>query len=186
MLSFIYFLFSFNPGSKNVDFVILVTWGRSRQTRLKLIYLQIVPPPSSEVVCPSRSNFCYHFFFLGRKSNSPYRDVRVTFEKNGETSDEDDDDVEKPTFTVQPMSNNPLITPNEETSEKRNKYTWSATNTSSTVGSKNIAEWLDEQVRPLGGQKNNHVWNNAAMDSEAAAAAEFTEDSDSELLFART
>ena len=122
--------------------------------------------------------------FRGSKKDNPYRDARVTFENHYDSSD---NDVDGPTFTIQPTSQNPLTAEDINTEKQKNKYTWTVhdkNHKSSSIGSKNIAEWIDEQVKPLDGAKrgnNAQNWSNEGQESEAITGA-YSEDSDTELL----
>ena len=125
-------------------------------------------------------------FYRNGKKDNPYRDARVTFENHYDSSDDDDDD-DKPTFTVQPHSENPLSTEDIQAGKHHNKYTWTIRDKShknSSIGNRNIAEWIDDQVKPLDGAKkgqNAQNWSTVEQESDAFPGFE-TEESDAELL----
>ena len=52
------------------------------------------------------------------------------------------------------------------------------------MGNKNIAEWIDEQIKPLDGAKrgrNSQNWSNEGQESDVITGQD-SEDSDTELL----
>ena len=126
-----------------------------------------------------------YVYCRGEKKDKPYRDVKVTFENHYDTAGSDDD-VNKPTFTIQPHSQNPLTSEDINTEKQKNKYTWTVLDKyhkSTTMGNKNIAEWIDDEVKPLDGKraKSGQNWSNEGQDSESVTGAD-SEDSDTELL----
>ena len=68
-----------------------------------------------------------------------------------------------------------------------NKYSWTVRDKShkaSTIGNKNIAEWINEQVKPLDGAKrgrNSQNWSTEGQESDVNTGHD-SEDSDTELL----
>ena len=127
--------------------------------------------------------------FRKRKKDNPYRETTVKFENHYDSLDDDDedDDVDKPTFTVQPHSRNPLTTEDINAEKLSNKYSWTVRDKShkaSSIGNKNIAEWIDEQIKPLDGAKrgrNSQNWSTEGQESDAITGQD-SEDSDTELL----
>ena len=127
--------------------------------------------------------------FRKRKKDNPYRETTVKFENHYDSLDDDDedDDVDKPTFTVQPHSRNPLTTEDINAEKLSNKYSWTVRDKShkaSSMGNKNIAEWIDEQIKPLDGAKrgrNSQNWSTEGQESDAITGQD-SGDSDTELL----
>ncbi len=111
------------------------------------------------------------------------------FDTNYDATD-DDDETEKPTFTVQPTSSSLFsidetndITPKET----RNKYAWSVNDKhykSSSFGKKNIAEWIDDELQSGDGKTRNGClqnWSKQGLENEDTPGDE-SGNSDSELL----
>ena len=129
--------------------------------------------------------------FRKRKKDNPYRETTVKFENHynslDDDDDDDDDDIDKPTFTVQPHSLNPLTTEDINAEKLSNKYSWTVRDKShkaSSMGNKNIAEWIDEQIKPLDGAKrgrNSQNWSTEGQESDAITGQD-SGDSDTELL----
>ena len=128
--------------------------------------------------------------FRKRKKDNPYRETTVKFENHYDSlddDDDDDDDVDKLTFTVQPHSRNPLTTEDINAEKLSNKYSWTVRDKShkaSSMGNKNIAEWIDKQIKPLDGAKrgrNSQNWSTDGQESDAITGQD-SGDSDTELL----